>query len=174
MQILLYNIAGIGFILIAMLVSQHSVLQMVGSSHGYTHILLSTLTVSVLLMACLQALLLAMVEHALRTKPQSRLLRKMPAIESMEQNLFQIIAMGFVLLTVLLGTSFYFYYPLLWQQFLSKAITGISAWLVFATLLGCRLVLGWRGRKAVYCTLVGVALLSIAYLFGQLIEHLIR
>jgi len=79
--------------------------------------------------------------------------------------LFQMIGVGFVLLTVLLISSYYFFHPGMWGQFLHKALLGGLAWFTFVLLLIGRCWLGWRGNHAVSYTLIGVSFLLLAY-FG--------
>jgi len=141
--------------------------------HQTVHVVLSIISFSVLAVAGGQSLFLAVVEHRVRTNPQSSLLQKMPPIESIEVMLFRLIAIGFVLLSALLTSSVIFYHAVLWQQFLGKTLIAMSAWLVFAILLLGRVVLGWRGKKAIYCTLSGVILLLMAYIFGRILVAII-
>ena len=136
--------------------------------HTTFHIVLATLSFGVLCIAGLLAVLLAIQEWCLRYKKMPRVMASLPALETMEILLFQVIQLGFVLLSIVMVTSLYFYYALLLTQsyFLQKALLVMLAWLVFAWLLLGRYHKGWRGRKAIYGTLFGVFLLFITY-FGS-------
>lgn len=129
------------------------------------HILLSVLTFGVLCIAAMQALVLAFLEHRLRYKHPTGFVQKLPPLETMESLLFQIIWLGFLLLTLVIGLSFYFFYGVLQFDLWLKIILSILAWLVFAILLLGRYLFGWRGRKAIYWTLCGVVLLIIIFFF---------
>ncbi|MDQ2995423.1 MAG: cytochrome C assembly protein, partial [Pseudomonadota bacterium] len=61
---------------------------------------------------------------------------------------------------------FYFYHNELSEVFWSKALVTSGAWFVFAVLISGRKLLGWRGRKAIYCTLFGLVLVFALY-FGS-------
>lgn len=140
------------------------------------HILLSIITFCVLCVAGLLAILLAVQDHVLRKKQCSWMIEKMPPLEALEKLLFQVISLGFILLSVVMVTSVYFYHELLWdsQALLQKSILVAAAWLIFAVLLLGRYRWGWRGRKAIYGTLGGVLLLFLAYYGSKLVLEALR
>lgn len=125
------------------------------------HTFLAVITTVVLASAGIQAFLLAFQDRQLHQKTQSRWLVYFPSLEKMETVLFQIVGGGFVLLTLLLVSSFYFYQVTVWSYFFSKTVLTCVAWLVFAVLMLGRRLLGWRGRKAVYGTVIGVGLVLV-------------
>lgn len=135
------------------------------------HIVLSVITFAILCVAGLQAVLLAIQERTLRSKPAGTFIHKLPPLITMEKFLFQMIGVGFAFLSLLLVTSIYFFHSkMLHDIFLfQKTTLVISAWIIFAILLLGRYLRGWRGRKAVYCTLYGVLLLLIVYFGSKLI-----
>lgn len=157
--LIIFPLAAFSMILAISAPGQH-IIDTGADPRQLVHILLSVLTFSILVMAALQAMLLAYQQHRLRTKQFYQL----PPLETMEKLLFQLIMLGFLFLTVLLITSFYFYHAVLWQRFLQKSVFASAAWLMFAVLLLGRQVLGWRGKKAVYCTLAGIGLLILTYI----------
>lgn len=132
------------------------------------HILLSIITFCVLCVAGLLAILLALQEALLRRVQGTGFMEKLPPLESLERLLFQVMGFGFVLLSVLIMTSLYFYYDVLWHSvaLLQKTLLAATTWIIFAILLLGRFAWGWRGRKAIYGTLIGVVLLFLAY-FGS-------
>lgn len=144
-----------------------AIINAAASSGSLFHIILSIVTFCVLSLAALLALLLALEQWLLHGKHYGVVLQKLPPIETMETLMFQVISLGFILLSVVVVTSWYFYHALIWQQkmLMHKAIFSVAAWFVFAILLIGRQRWGWRGRRAIYSTLVGVILLVIAYLF---------
>ena len=83
--------------------------------------------------------------------------------------LFQLIAVGFILLTVSLGSGLLFVDNLFEQHLAHKSILSISAWIIFGTLLWGRRAWGWRGRTAVRMTLAGILLLILAYFGSKLV-----
>jgi ABC-type uncharacterized transport system permease subunit len=90
-------------------------------------------------------------------------------LETLERLLFQLIALGFVLLTVSLLSGLAFVDDLFAQHLVHKTTLSITAWLIFGLLLWGRWRYGWRGRKAVRLTLAGIILLLLAYFGSKLV-----
>lgn len=137
------------------------------------HILSSVIAFSLFAVAALQAMTLAVAEHQLRAKRPGAILRRLPPLQTMESLLFQMIAVGFLLLTLSLGSGFTFIDDLMAQHLAHKTILSITAWLVFAVLLWGRFHYGWRGRTALRWTLAGFALLVLAYFGVKIVLELI-
>lgn len=129
------------------------------------HIVLSTLAFSVLFLAALQAVLLALQEWQLHHRRLQGLVQALPPLQTMERFLFQLVSLGFVLFTLLLLTSILFFQQIFAVPLLQKTLISILAWLIFAVLLMGRKRFGWRGRTAIQWTLSGVVLLTLLY-FG--------
>jgi len=87
-------------------------------------------------------------------------------LQTMEKLLFQLIATGFVLLSLSLLSGFLFVENLFAQHLVHKTVLSILAWLVFGILLVGRIKQGWRGQTAIRWTLGGFASLMLAY-FGS-------
>lgn len=150
-------------ILMALAVPGNHVIDTAKDPQQLFHILLSVASFGVFILATVQSIILAIQERRLRDKQATGVWLKLPALDVMEAILFQLIILGFILLTVLLVTSFYFYHQILWHRFLQKSILACLAWVVFAALLVAHKFLGWHGKKAVYCTLLGICLLLLTY-----------
>ncbi len=125
-----------------------------------SHILLSILAYAVLTIAALQAGLLAVQDHQLRHRKRN-LLPALPPLQTMESMLFEMIAVGFVLLSLAIVTGFISLHDLFAQHVAHKTVLTLLAWLVFATLLTGRHFLGWRGRTAIRFTLAGFVFLLL-------------
>ncbi|MCC5809575.1 MAG: cytochrome c biogenesis protein CcsA [Ectothiorhodospiraceae bacterium] len=138
-----------------------------------THILASVLAYSVLSVAALQALLVAFQDHQLRNRHPTGLVRLMPPLRIMEDMLFQMLWVGFALLSLSLLTGFVFLENIFAQHLVHKTILSVVAWLVFATLLFGRWRFGWRGRIAIRWTLGGFIALMLAYFGTKLVLELI-
>ncbi len=147
------------------------------SNHSWpmaTHIFASLLAYSLLNIAALQALLLAVQDHCLRSHhPDGYLLRSLPSLQSMENLMFQLIGAGLLLLTLSLATGFIFLENLFAQHLAHKTVLSILAWLVFAVLLVGRQRYGWRGQTAVRWTLGGFVALMLAYFGSKMVLELI-
>lgn len=126
------------------------------------HVLSSVLAYGLLTLAMLQAAALGIQEHRLRNGAD---VDQLPPLRTMERLLFMLIAVGFVLLSLSLGSGLLATDDLFAQHLAHKTVFTLAAWLVFAALLLGRWWRGWRGRAAVGWTLGGYASLALAY-FG--------
>ncbi|MET0094233.1 MAG: cytochrome c biogenesis protein CcsA [Sedimenticola sp.] len=137
------------------------------------HVLISLLAYSLLALASIQAVLLAIQDHHLRHRHPGGFIRSLPPLQTMEVLLFEMIILGFVLLTVALISGFAFLDDMFAQRLVHKTILSITAWLVFGTLLWGRFRFGWRGQKALIWTLVGFVVLMLAYFGSKAVIELI-
>ena len=170
--IALFPLAGVSLLLAATLT--HDVLLLQGGSWPlYTHILFSLSAYSLLGVAALQAVVLALQERRLRRGAAGGALSALPPLQEMERFLFQLIAAGFALLTLALFTGLIFVHNLFVQNLEQKTVLSLLAWLVFAVLLWGRWRFGWRGRTAIRWTLSGFGALMLAYFGTKLVLELI-
>jgi ABC-type uncharacterized transport system permease subunit len=137
------------------------------------HIFSSIIAFSLLNIAALQAILLAIQEQQLRRHHPKRLLLALPPLQAMETLLFQMIATGVFFLTVSLLSGFIFIDDLFAQHLVHKTVLSIIAWFIFSGLLLGRLRYGWRGSTAIQGTLIGFVLLLLAYFGSKLVLELI-
>jgi len=138
-----------------------------------SHILLSILAYSVLTIAAMQALLLSIQDHQLRARQHRGFLAALPPLQTMESMLFEIIAIGLVLLSTAIITGFLTMDNMFAQHVVHKTFFTICAWLVFAVLLTGRHFLGWRGQTAIRFTLAGFALLLVGFYGSKVVLELI-
>ena len=131
-----------------------------------THILLSMLAYSLLGVAALQAILLAVQEQHLRNKQPGGFIRALPPMIEVEHLMFQLIRAGLVMLTFALLSAIPLVEDMVAQQRAHTAILSIISWAAFAALLWGRHKHGWRGRTAVRWTLSGFVVLFLGY-FGS-------
>lgn len=133
------------------------------------HVLLSTLMLSILCITALQALLLAAQEYLLRHKRVAIMTIWLPPLEIMENLLFRMLVIGFVLLTLVFLSSLWSFYPIWISPLWQKALLSLLAWLIFAALLIGRHFLGWRGRHAIFWSLGGVVLTMLIFFSSELL-----
>lgn len=143
------------------------------SSELQLHILLSVVAFSLLSIAAIQAILLAIQERHLRNHKPSGFIRALPPMESMEALLFQVIYIGFIMLTLALFNGLLTLQDMFAQHLVHKTILSLSAWLVFAILIWGRWRYGWRGRTAIRWTLTGLITLLFAYFGSKIVLELI-
>jgi ABC-type uncharacterized transport system, permease component len=137
------------------------------------HIVLSIMAFSLLNIAAAQALVLATQEHHLRNKHLGGWIRALPPLQTMEALLFQMIGVGFVLLSLSILSGMIFLENIFAQHLVHKTVFALTAWVVFAVLLWGRWRFGWRGRTAIRWTLGGFVSLLLAYFGTKLVLELI-
>jgi ABC-type uncharacterized transport system permease subunit len=138
-----------------------------GSSNALIfHILTSFIAYSVLALAALQAILLSVQNKFLHAHQPGGFIKLMPPLRNMEVLLFEVIAVGFTMLTISLGSGLIFLENMFAQQLAHKTVLSIIAWFVFLVLLIGHWKLGWRGKIAIRWTLTGFISLMLAY-FGS-------
>lgn len=140
-----------------------------------SHVILSILAYSLLMIASLQALLLAYQNRRLRQKQLSSKNTFLPPLMTMEALLFEFIWVGEILLTLSIVSGFWFLDDMFAQHLAHKTIFSIAAWFIYAALLIGRWKQGWRGYKAIRWALVGFLCLMLAYFGSRLVlEFLLR
>lgn len=137
------------------------------------HVLLSMLAYSLLTLASVQAILLAIQDHHLRMRQPGGFVRTLPPLETMESLLFEMIGAGFLLLTLALLSGFAFLEDMFAQHLVHKTVLSCLGWLVFGGLLFGRFRYGWRGRTAIIWTLSGFVILILAYFGSKAVLELI-
>jgi ABC-type uncharacterized transport system permease subunit len=132
------------------------------------HLLISMLAYSFFTIASLHVLLMALLEKRLHGRRLSAGLTALPPLLTMERILFQLIGVGFVLLTLSLGSGILFSEEVFGQPLKvnHKTVFGVLSWAIFGGLLWGRHRYGWRGRIAMRWTLSGFLMLVLAY-FGS-------
>jgi len=141
------------------------------------HLVLAILAYSLLTIAAMQALLMATMDRRLHGDVTTdrtglaRFLDRLPPLLAMETVLFRLITAGFVLLTATLVSGVFFSEQLFGRplRFDHKSVFTIAAWLVFGGLLTGRVFFGWRGRTALRWTLIGFAMLMLAYVGSRFV-----
>jgi ABC-type uncharacterized transport system permease subunit len=137
------------------------------------HVLLSMLAYSLLTLAAVQAVLLAVQDSYLRRRKPNTFIRALPPLMTMEALLFEMIGIGFALLTLALLSGFAFLENMFAQHLVHKTVLSVLAWMVFGGLLLGRRVWGWRGQKAIRWTVSGFLLLILAYFGSKFVLELI-
>lgn len=137
------------------------------------HVMTSLLAYSLLTLASVQALLLAVQDKHLRHHHPGGFIRALPPLQTMESLLFEMIGLGFILLTLALISGFGYLDDMFAQHLAHKTILSIIAWIAFAVLLWGRYRFGWRGRTAIRWTLTGFAVLMLAYFGSKAVMELV-
>jgi len=170
--IAIFPLAGIAVVL-ELFFPSHDILTETEAIKLDVHILISILAYSVLSIAAVQAILLAIQNKQLHDRRILGFVRALPPLETMENLMFQMIGLGFVLMTLSLATGMLYLKDMFAQHLAHKTILSITAWLVYAILLWGRWRHGWRGKTAIRWTLSGFASLLLAYFGSKLVLELI-
>jgi len=155
-----------GVLLLEWILPAHAIPLKEASVGTAVHMVSSVLAFGLFSIAGVYALFVFVIDHFLRRHHLNPLLRSLPPLEVLEDLLIKLIAAGFVLLTVSLGSGLMFINDIFAQHLVHKTILSILAWLVFGVLLWGRWRYGWRGSLAVRLTLAGIVLLLLSY-FGS-------
>ncbi len=156
------------------LLNQHTNIQHIAVSSGLQfHISISILSYVLLSIAAFQAVLLAIQNHQLRNRRLRGFIQFLPPLETMESLLFEMIVLGYILLSVSLLTGVTYIENVIEQHLVHKTILSVSAWVVFAILIWGRWRFGWRGKIAVRWTLAGFVVLMLAYFGSKMVQEII-
>ena len=139
------------------------------------HFLAAMLAYSLFTLSALHAIFMGFTERALHQRSLTRSLTSLPPLMTMESLLFRMLLIGFILLTLTLGSGVLFS-----EQLFGKALSldhktlfAFAAWVIFAILLVGRHVRGWRGRTALRWTLSGFAVLLLAYIGSRFVAEVL-
>ena len=142
------------------------------------HLVIGIITFGVLSLAFAQSLLILIQDNQLRThaKPKTGFsLVSLPALQSMETLLFQLLWLGFFILSATLvlgmlankaqyGSAFVFNHHI---------VLTLATWTAYAILLGGRYFAGWRGRHASIYTIICYSLFVLGYFGPRIVRELI-
>lgn len=134
-----------------------------------THVFTSLLAYSILSVAAIHALMLAVQEYALRHPRPIRQLELLPPLTVIETVMFRLITGGWFVLTASLATGLIYLEDLFAQHLAHKTILSILSWVLFGLLLAGRWWYGWRGRRAIHWTLGAMIVLVLAYFGSKLV-----
>ena len=138
-----------------------------------THIVVSIVSYAVLTIAACQAVALAIQDRSLHRRQSHRFVDLLPPLQTQESILFQLLAIGFFLLSLSLVSGVMFVEDMFAQHLVHKTVLAFIAWLVFGVLLWGRWHSGWRGRTAIRWSLSGFGLLLLAYFGAKLVLEVI-
>jgi len=105
-------------------------------------------------------------ERQLKSKRIGRVVHQLPSLEELDRLGFQLIAVAVPLLAVGFGAGWMWSreWSGVWMVGNPKEMWVAATLLLYGVYLGVRLVLGWRGRSAVYLSLVGFGLMLVTYI----------
>ena len=146
------------------------------------HFIVATISVGLLSLAAMHAMLMSVQDRALHRElavsPNSRVahwLEDLPPLMMMEDLLFNLLYVGFTLLTLtvfsgLLFSQTLFGKPLVFDH---KTIFALVSWFLFGGLIVARWRVGLRGRAAVRWVLSAYTALLLAYIGSRFVMEVI-
>ncbi len=146
------------------------------------HFIVATISVGLLSLAAMHAMLMSVQDRALHRQlaiiPNSRVahwLEDLPPLMTMESLLFNLLYVGFALLSLtvfsgLLFSQALFGKPLVFDH---KTIFALISWFLFAGLLVARWRVGLRGRAALRWVLSAYTALLLAYVGSRFVLEVI-
>lgn len=137
------------------------------------HVLTSFTAYSLLSISAIQAIFLAIQDYQLHHKHPGWVIQKLPPLQVMETLLFQMITLGFLLLSLSLISGIIFLEDIFAQHLVHKTVLSIVAWCVFGTLLWGHWRYGWRGKTAIRWNISGFVVLMLAYFGSMFVRELI-
>ncbi|GGI69289.1 cytochrome C assembly family protein [Shewanella gelidii] len=137
-----------------------------------THVVLSLVAYSALMIAALYAIQLSFIQKKLKQK-QFMLSPAIPPLMTVEKQLYHLVIMGLIMLSLSLATGFIFLEDMFGDGKGHKAILSIMAWCVYVAMLWQHFKVGCRIRTAVLYTLTGASLLTLAYFGARVVKEVI-
>jgi ABC-type uncharacterized transport system permease subunit len=146
------------------------------------HFIVATIAVGLLSLAAMHAMLMSVQDRALHRQlaivPNSHAahwLEELPPLMTMESLLFNLLYVGFTLLTLtvfsgLLFSQTLFGRPLVFDH---KTIFALASWFLFGGLLIARWRVGLRGRSAIRWVLSAYTALLLAYVGSRFVLEVI-
>ena len=122
---------------------------------GNLHIFLSATGVAIFALAAAVGLIYLLQERALKRKQMGRLFRITPPLTTLDAAGRVLILVGFPLYTLAVITG------VIWGLQLSTSgnflahLISLAVWIIFAALIGLRVAVGLRGRRAALLTIAG-------------------
>ncbi|KNE28894.1 cytochrome C assembly family protein [Achromobacter spanius] len=147
------------------------------------HLLIALAAYGLITIAALHAMMMALLDRHLHRPLDvpaersiiGRVLDSQPPLLVQEQLLFRIIWIGFIVLTLAVGSGSVASMKLTGMilPFDHKTVFTLLSWLTFGVLLAGRHVWGWRGRVALRWTLTGFGFLILAYTGSRFVLEMI-
>lgn len=138
------------------------------------HILLSFAAYCVLLMAAVQGVLLRLQIRELKHQTMHRFwVSRLPSLQSMEGLLFDMIALGFAILSLALVLGFIATYDIMTQHLAHKMVFSLISWLVYGVLIWGHYRYGWRGKRAASFAIYGFVLLAVGFVGSKAVMELL-
>jgi len=146
-----------------------------GETLAAAHVAVALISYAMFLVAAIEALVLMGLEKRLRHRLPDLGAEAPPPLLTLERFLFRLVAVGFLLLTLTLGSGILFSEQLFGRpmMFNHKTVFSLLGWLTFGALLAGRWRYGWRGRVALRWIIAGTVFVFLAYLGSKFVLEVV-
>lgn len=129
------------------------------------HVIVSFLGYAALWLAFLSGGFYFVLERGLKSKKVDHYLRILPPLDDLDRLFYRASGVGFILLTLCIFSGAHFLRRLTgqWWSWDPKVVLTSITWLIYAVILHQRAVIGWRGRRAMLLSLLGVLLIVMTF-----------
>ncbi len=145
------------------------------SLNALIHVLTALVGYSFLAFGAIFSIFLRFIENDLHEKNDGSFFSSNLSILAMENQLFTIYWIGFILLSITMLSGSYFSEELFGTAFVlnHKFLLSSLAWLLYGGLLIGRAQFGWRGKKAINLSLSAFLILVLAYIGTKFILEIV-
>ena len=137
--------------------------------------MLSVVAYGLLSVSLIHTIMMSYLEKSLHQHKFPPLIENLPPLLKLEALLFTIVLLGFLTLSAALVSGIFISLEI--QSTIlpinHKTIFSIASWLLFASLLIGRHLLGWRGKVARKILVIGFLLLIVAYFGSRFVSEII-
>jgi len=137
------------------------------------HITIALNAYSTLVIAAFYAIQLHLINSRLKNKKINIASTPLPPLLTVEKQLYQLVLIGTLLLTLSLGTGFFFLEDMLAQGKAHKTVLSILSWCCYVYLLWKHKQQGVKIKTSVQITIVGASLLTLAYFGSRFISEIL-
>ncbi|MDO6687675.1 MULTISPECIES: inner membrane protein YpjD [unclassified Agarivorans] len=159
--------------LLAVLIPSDYIIHLELKPQVLIHISVALAAFTVLMIASLYALQMAYLDWTLKRHKPGAIHPAMPSLMGIEKQLFTLIRVGLILLSISLLSGFVFLTDFFANGRGHKAIFSLIAWFIYSALLWGHHYRGWRGKSVVILTVIGSILLSLAYFGSRFVKEII-
>ena len=127
----------------------------------------------ILIIATLYGVQFYFIDKRLKRKDLAIVHSHLPPLMVVERQLYQLLNLGTVLLSVALITGFVFLDGMFAKEFIHKTILSLVAWAIFATIAVGHVKRGWRGKVVVVSIMIAAFTLTLAYFGSRFIQEVV-
>lgn len=146
------------------------------STNALIHVLTALIGYSFFTFGAIFSIFVNFIESDLHVKRnKGSIFSSYVSLLAIENKLFCIYWVGFILLTITIISGSYFSEELFGTSFIfnHKFLFSLLAWVLYGSLLIGRLMFGWRGKKAINLSLMAFTTLVLAYIGTKLIFEIV-